>query len=348
MFVAALSFCGTAWGQTPSANLELAFAISGSTNVWGLPERLLGSWGTEVTQTQSPILSITAINRGPSPSFGVEATVAYQNPAPGTILVMIDPSCSGSSGADVAGLRVVRVQLGDLAVGESRACRVNLRATALTPRGGTTVVVRLASPTTPDPSSGDNSESFELGYWADDVEQDISLTVSGVPGLLPPGSAANVDFVLANHGPESEPGTFRQIVVSEDFLYGDLSGNQWTLVSTGDPDCIFSIADLGGPNGGTRSVQLSFLPVAAGTSRVCTLAVGAFAGARGSLRVRFTALNNAPGSLDSNLANNSSDFLLQFSILGVPAMSPVGTVVLVGAVVSLVFLRIRREIAKNS
>jgi hypothetical protein len=188
---------------------------------------------------------------------------------------------------------------------------------------------------------GNNDRAtFSFGLSPITYVRDLGLSIVAPTGLFPVGSVGPVDFVLANNGPDTDPGTFDEITVSDPFLLSfgdDPRGVRFALAVTNDPDCTVAADDIEGVIY-QRTLQVDFRPVAAGTSRTCSLVVTALPGAVGVSSLRFTARSNHPGEIDPNPGNNSAVMSLQHTAApaSIPALSPLAMLLLASVLLATV------------
>jgi hypothetical protein len=272
-----------------------------------------------VTQTRSVRVRTSVTNLGPdaAPSLSVRmiTTAETANFIDATVIA----PCVATQGA----LMVVDLtwNAGPIAGGETRSCDVELRAR---PNAEPTtfffsadsIVAGFVDPVT------NNNRAFIAGLLLSpvDIVQDMVLTIRSPPGPLPqPPDFRLAEVVLMNRGPDTFPSNWRHFIVSEMYLYGSISSEQFLIAGTGDPDCQLVSDDVGGPAGGQRTLQINFTqPIPAGSSQACTLAAAARVGATGLRSLRWEVARQTPGLLETHPADNTAFLVMQYSPLSIP------------------------------
>lgn len=276
----------------------------------------LARTGAQITQTEAPVVTLTASNRGTATANGVLVTGSFRayalNVPPG-VVITLESGCNGASVTELASAagiyESVEWPIGTLAAGESTVCGLRLRALPTAPRGGASFVASIGS-AYPEQRSG-----FVFALSPTTYVRDLELTIRSPAELLPAGSSTHVDVVLTNHGPMDVPERSGEYVLSEGFpldVGDDSRGVRFVIVNDGDPDCAAGLADeVDGVGLFDYQLAIVFKPVLAGTSRTCTLLVTARAGAFGEETLRFATHSNYAGEIDPNPRNDSAILTLQ-------------------------------------
>lgn len=297
--------------------------------------------GEQVTQTEVPVITLTASNLGPNTASAVQVTTTLYDVAIHRSLaanIVVDPGCSAIVQSETDnGVHLVtsiRWSIGTLGIGQTQTCQFRLQAQPSAVRSGIQLCTQIASAGVND-SFGNNNLVCQLFYLsAITFNRDLELKIRSPAGLFPADSTGTIDFVLTNHGPSgTDPDGYNEIVVSDPYLVSfgdDQRGVRFDLATTGDSDCIVTANDIDGVVY-QRTLQIAFLPLSSSGSRTCTMQVSALPGAVGLSTLRFRALSNHPGEVDPVQSNNSAFVVLQHTFLptSVPAASLESVVLLV-------------------
>lgn len=219
-------------------------------------------------------------------------------------------------------LDAARWTIGHLPAGAQRECTLTLfPAPAEFPRGGV-IRARVGANGNLDPRpNNDAGTPYDVLVSPVDYVRDMALEIRSPQGILRPGIAYPIDFVLTNRGPglEGNP-NFTQSIYSERYGVGPAAGEFFALAYDGDPDCRYFVTDVGAVVI-SRISEIQFGPLAPGQSRTCTMLVAVFPGATGARRLLFWNFAELPGVFDERLDNNIADLNLLYSAPSIPAGS---------------------------
>lgn len=342
VLIGSLLLAGASIAQT-SSDLSVAMTYTGFDD-----RTLVGLWlppptssGGSITRSRPQRLTISVFNQGPNPLD--RAYLEFFTPADrSAFLAVTEVACPPDRTTPLSGLRL---DVGPLAVGESRECAVDFRPADAAPAIFSVPLTATAmAMTNTDPVSANNQVRLGAIGARDDYIRDMDLSIRSPTGVMAPGTSHLFDVTLTNRGPgpEGVPGD-RQIAYSQRYEVGPLSVDRFGFSETGDPDCGYRVTDIGS---GTfsRVSELVFGALPPGSSRTCTMRVHVLSGASGVRVLEFYNWAEDNGVYDERLANNRAQLILQFPAVAVDAGTRVGWMAMAMALFVLAAMAIRARI----
>lgn len=284
--------------------------------------------GEVVTQTRTVDVEFNATNLGPDAATNVAASSIAVFPFDGTQLTYaVAPGCTISSSGP-ASAQILSWQIGSLAAGAQRQCRMTLRALPTTVQQSEQFGLRISG-SEPDPSSSNNTAGRLLAISPVDVVSDIAIELAVQPasGVIPRDGSGRLLVRIQNFGPDNA-----QVIQAISDLYPSpfFPPYPFELFLVPEDPCnsrvdveLTSSQTLVGPIGFT-------LP--AGASVTCVLGIDVPRNvATVSYDLAFRSALTSFGALDPNPGNDVGRIRLQLSPppVAAPALSPTAIAFLV-------------------